>query len=44
MKTTIVLDNFPRTNISITTFFVGIKNNVYIISFVAMVTKLKNLS
>ena len=43
METTVVLNNVPKTNNYITTFFVGI-NKFYRISFVAMVTKFKNLS
>ena len=44
MKTTIVLNNVPKTNISITTFVVCIKNKFYTILFVAIITKFKNLS
>ena len=36
--------NSPKTYIFSTTFFISIKNYFYIILFVAMVTKLKNLS
>ena len=42
MKILIVLDNFSKTNISITIFFVGIKNNFYKNVIVTMVTKFKN--
>ena len=42
MKILIVLDNFPKTNISITISFVDIKNNLYTIFIVTMVTKFKN--
>ena len=35
-------NNFPKTNISITIFFVGIKNNFYTIFIVTIVTKFKN--
>ena len=38
METEVVLNNVPKTNISIITFFVGIKNKFYTILFVAMVT------
>ena len=56
MEITVVLNNFPKTHIFFTTFFISIKNNFYTIFFirvkmgfckivfVAMVTKLKNLS
>ena len=42
MKTITVLDNFPKTNISITIFFVDIKNYFYTICIVTMATKFKN--
>ena len=44
METTFVLNNFPRTNIFISTFLISIQNGFYIIFDVAMITKLKNLS
>ena len=44
METEVVLNNEPKTNISITTFFVCNKNKFYTILFVAIVTKFKNLS
>ena len=43
MKTTVVLNNFPKTYILIPTFFISIKSDFYTILFVAMVTKFKNL-
>ena len=44
IETTVVWNNFPKTYIFITTFFISVKNYFYRIVFVAMVTKLKNLS
>ena len=44
METTVLLTYSPKTYIFSTTFFISIKNYFYIILFVAMVTKLKNLS
>ena len=42
MKILIVLDNFPKTNISVTIFFVGINNIFYTIFIVTMVTQFNN--
>ena len=39
METTVVLNNVLKTNIAIITYFFGIKNKLYTILFVAMVTK-----
>ena len=44
MKTTDVLNYFPKNNIVITAFILSIKNGFYTIFVVAMVTKFKNLS
>ena len=44
METPIVLNTFPKTNISITSFWISINNVFYTILFVAMVTKFNNLS
>ena len=43
METTVVLNNFPKTYIFITTSFIGIKTN-FIGFVVAMVSEFKNLS
>ena len=40
METQIVLNNFPKTNISVTTFLIGFKNGFYTIFVVAMVTNM----
>ena len=42
MDNTVVLDNFPKTYIFITAFFIIIKNYFHTIFVVAMVTKFKN--
>ena len=44
METRVVLNNFPKTYIFITTFCISVNINFHTILFVAMVTKLKNLS
>ena len=44
METTVVLNIVLKTNIAFITFFLGMKNKFYTILFVAMVTKIKNLS
>ena len=41
METTVVLNNFPKTNIFFTTFFINICFHITFV--VAMVTKFKNL-
>ena len=41
---TFVVNNFPKTNIFITTLLISIKMAFYRIVVVAMVTKFKNLS
>ena len=40
METTVVLHDFPKTNVFVTNFFV----NSHTVLFVALVTKFKNLS
>ena len=44
METTVVLNNFPKTTIFVTTFHISVKNDLKTIFGVAMVTKFKNLS
>ena len=44
METPIVLNDFPKNNISVTTFLKSVKNALYSILLVAMVTKFNNLS
>ena len=41
MKTTVVLNNVTKTNISITAFFVCVKNKFDTILFVAILTKIQ---
>ena len=42
METAIVQNNFPKTTISFTTFFISIKKGFYTILVVAMVTNMTN--
>ena len=42
IETTLVLNNFPKTNIVISTFLISITIDFYTIFVVAMVTKFKN--
>ena len=44
METTVVLNNFPKAYICITTFFISVKKLFSSNLFVAMVTKFKILS
>ena len=44
METTFVLNNFPKTNVIISTFLISITIGFYTMFVVAMVTKFKNLS
>ena len=44
METQIFLNNFPKNNISVATFLISVKNALYTILLVAMVTKFNNLS
>ena len=43
MSTTVVPNNFPKTIIFVNRFLISVKNDLYSILFVAMVTKFKNL-
>ena len=44
METTIVLNNLPKNIISVITFFISVKNKLYTILLVAIVTKFNDLS
>ena len=44
MATKIVLNNYPKVNISVTAFLISVKKSLYQILLVAMVTKFNNLS
>ena len=42
METQIVLNNYPKTNFSVTTIVIGFKNYLYTNLLVVMVTKFNN--
>ena len=44
METPIVLNNLPKTNISVTTFLISVKIDFYTVLPVAMVTQFNNIS
>ena len=44
METPTVLNNFPKTNISVTTFLMSVKKYFYTVLPVAMVTQFNNIN